>query len=197
LPPVDFEVAREALRKVKSTEPTNRDIVSWFQYPKVVEEFYKHNQEFDRLTDMPSGVFFHGMNAGETTMFDIDDGKTLVIKFVGMGEANADGTRNFHFELNGMRREVSVVDPSLVSTVKQVVMAEPENKSHVGASIPGMLSKINVKVGDKVKENDILAVVEAMKMEINIVARMDGEIEKVFAEAGQVIQAGELLALIK
>jgi len=197
LKPVDFDVAREALRKVKNTEPTNRDIVSWFQYPKVVEDYFNHHQEYDQLTDMPSSVFFHGMNPGETTMFDLDDGKTLVIKYIGMGDANDDGTRNFQYELNGMRREVAVVDPSLSSSVKAAQMAEPNNLSHVGAPIPGMLSKINVKVGDKVKENDILAVVEAMKMEINIVAQMDGVIEKVLAEAGSTIVAGELLAVIQ
>jgi pyruvate carboxylase len=197
LPPVDFNVAREAISKVKPAEPTHRDIISWFQYPKVVENYHRHHQEYGYLTDMPSSVFFHGMSVGETTMFDIQDGKTLVIKYLGMGDANEDGTRNFQFELNGMRREVPVADPSLVSTVKQVTMAEPENKSHVGAPIPVMVSKLDIKPGDVVKENDILAVVEAMKMEINIVARMNGVIDQVLLQAGQSVKAGELMAVIK
>jgi pyruvate carboxylase len=197
LAPVDFEVARKALEKVKISEPTDRDIVSWFQFPKVVEEYYKHQEEYDNITNMPSDVFFHGMRVGDTTMFDLDDGKTLVIKYVGMGDPNEDGTRNFQYELNGMRREVAVVDPLLSSSVKAVVMAEPNNLSHVAAPIPGMLSKVNVKLGDAVKVNDILAVVEAMKMEINIVAHMDGVMEKVMVESGHVVQAGELLATIK
>jgi pyruvate carboxylase len=197
LAPADFNAAREAVAKVKQGEPTNRDVVSWLQFPNVVEGYYRHHQEYDHLTDMPSSVFFHGMGAGQTTMFDIEDGKTLVIKYIGVGDANEDGTRNFQFELNGMRREIPVADPSLVSTVKQVIMAEPENKSHVAASIPGMISKLNIKSGDTVKESDVLAVVEAMKMEINIVARMDGVIDKVLLEAGQAVKAGELMAVIK
>jgi pyruvate carboxylase len=197
LDPVDFGAGHEAVAKIKQGEPTNRDIISWFQFPKVMERYYSHHKEFDSLSNMPSSVFFHGMSIGETTMFDLEDGKTLVIKYMGMGDANEDGTRNFQFELNGMRREVSVADPSLISTVKQAVMAEPENKSHVGAPIPGMVSKMNIKPGDTVKENDVLAVVEAMKMEINIVARMDGVIDKVFIEAGQAVKAGELMAVIK
>jgi len=142
-------------------------------------------------------VFFNGMNYGETTRMDIEDGKTLVIRYLGTGETNDDGTRNFQFELNGMRREVSVADPTVVSTVKQAAMAEPENKNHVGASIPGMVSKFNVKPGDKVAENDVLAVVEAMKMEINIVARAAGVVDQVLTAAGQTVKAGELLATIK
>ncbi|MCL2057248.1 MAG: pyruvate carboxylase [Oscillospiraceae bacterium] len=197
LPPADFDKAREAVAKVKQSEPTERDIVSWLQYPKVVEDYYIHRAEYDDLTDMPGSVFFHGMNVGETIKLDIRDGKTYVIKYLGAGDANEDGTRNFHFELNGLRREVAIADPSLVSVVKQAVMAEPENKSHVAASIPGMVSKMNISPGDTVKENDILAVVEAMKMEINIVARMDGVIDRVLIGAGQAVKAGELMAVIK
>ena len=37
---------------------------------------------------------------------NIEDGKTLVIKYLGLGERNEDGTRNVQFELNGMRRDV-------------------------------------------------------------------------------------------
>jgi pyruvate carboxylase len=196
LDPVDFD-AGFAHMKQFTPNPTNRDVISWYLYPKVVEEYYKHNEEYGAVTSIASSVFFNGMNYGETTRVNIEDGKTLVIKYLGTGETNDDGTRNFQFELNGMRREVSVADPTVVSTVKQAIMAEPENKNHVGASIPGMVSKFNVKPGDKVAENDVLAVVEAMKMEINIVARAAGVVDQVLTAAGQSVKAGELMATIK
>ena len=41
-------------------------------------------------------------------------------------------------------------------------MADPEDKSQVGASIPGAVSKINVKVGDTVEKNQTLVTIEAM-----------------------------------
>ena len=44
-------------------------------------------------------------------------------------------------------------------------MADPEDKSQVGASIPGAVSKINVKPGDTVEKNQTLVTIEAMKME--------------------------------
>ncbi|MDR3277135.1 MAG: biotin/lipoyl-binding protein, partial [Oscillospiraceae bacterium] len=120
-----------------------------------------------------------------------------VIKYLGLGDANEDGTRNVQFELNGMRREVTVSDPSAADTSKSVRLADPEDKSQVGASIPGMISKLNVAVGDKVEENQALAVVEAMKMEINVAARMSGTVESVLVSAGQTVKAGELLMVIK
>lgn len=59
------------------------------------------------------------------------------------------------------------------------------------------MSKVNVKPGDQVKVNDVLAVIEAMKMETSVVARMDGTIDEVFVKGGQSVKAGELLLTIK
>ena len=146
---------------------------------------------------MGSHVFFNGMALGETNKINIEDGKTLVIKYLGLGDLNEDGTRNVHFELNGMRREVSVPDKQAQSTARHVTLADPEDKSQVGASIPGMVSKISVKSGDRVEENQVLAVIEAMKMETSVVARMAGTVEEILIREGGSVKAGELLITIK
>ena len=133
---------------------------------------------------------------GETTTINIEDGKTLVIKYLGLGDSNEDGTRNVVFELNGSRREVAVPDPAAKDTSKKVVMADPDNKSQVGASIPGMVSKVSVKPGDAVKVNQVVAIIEAMKMETSVVSRIDGTVGEVYIEAGRPVKAGELLMKI-
>ena len=74
---------------------------------------------------------------------------------------------------------------------------DPEDKSQIGSSIPGMVSKICVKLGDAVEENQVLAVIEAMKMETNVVARMAGTVEQVLIKEGGSVKAGELLITIK
>ncbi|WNX85768.1 hypothetical protein RWV98_05735 [Agathobaculum sp. NTUH-O15-33] len=53
---------------------------------------------------MGSHVFFNGMALGETNQIMIEDGKTLVVKYLGLGDQNEDGMRSVLFELNGMRR---------------------------------------------------------------------------------------------
>ena len=146
---------------------------------------------------MGSHVFFNGMALGETNKINIEDGKTLVIKYVGLGDLNEDGTRNVHFELNGMRREVAVPDQNAEAQVKHVTLADPSDKSQVGASIPGMVSKISVKPGDPVEENQVLAVIEAMKMETSVVARMKGTVDQVLIKEGGSVKAGELLITIR
>ncbi len=196
LPPVDFEKARREVEKFYP-DASDRTVVSWCLYPKVVEEFCLHRQEYGYITRMGSHVFFDGMALGETTQISIEDGKTLVVKYLGLGDLNEDGTRNVQFELNGMRREIAVPDPEAVSQVSATAMADPADKSQVGSSIPGMLSKLTVKAGDPVKKNQVLAVIEAMKMETSVVARMDGTVDRILVSEGSTVKAGELLITIK
>ena len=196
LPPVDFEKAREEVRKFYD-DASDHNVLSWCLYPKVVEDFYRHRQEYGYIMRMGSHVFFNGMALGETNKINIEDGKTLVIKYLGLGDLNEDGTRNVQFELNGMRREVAVPDKSATAQVRKVNLADPSDKSQVGASIPGMVSKVNVKPGDTVEENQVLAVIEAMKMETSVVARMKGTVDQVLIKEGGAVKAGELLITIK
>jgi pyruvate carboxylase len=92
---------------------------------------------------------------------------------------------------------VAVPDPFATVTAKPVTLADPEDKSQIGAGIPGMVSKVNVKKGDKVTTNQVVAVIEAMKMETSVVARMDGTVDSILAAAGDKVKAGELIMTIK
>ena len=197
LPPADFEEVKEHLRPICGYEPTERDIVSWCIYPKVLEDFFKTRAEHGYITRLGSHVYFHGLAVGETNRVNIEDGKTLVIKYLGLGDLNEDGTRVVQFELNGMRREVNVVDKSAKAAVHTVEMAKPDDKSQIGASIPGAVSKIQVQKGDKVKENDVLIIIEAMKMETSVVARMEGVVDDIKVAVGDTVVAGQLMMTLK
>ena len=58
-------------------------------------------------------TFFYGMERGEEIAVELEPGKTLIIKFLTVGEPHPDGTRTVFFELNGQPREVNVRDRSL------------------------------------------------------------------------------------
>ncbi len=59
-----------------------------------------------------------------------------------------------------------------------------------------MVSKVSVKPGDTVKVNQVVAIIEAMKMETSVVSRIDGKVGEVFIEPGKPVKAGELLMTI-
>jgi len=192
LEPVDFEAVRIHLQQYME-EPDWQTVISWCFYPKVVEEYLKKRHEYGYITRLGSHVFFHGLAEGETNRVNIEDGKTLVIKYLGKGDLNADGTRNVMFELNGIRRYTTIQDKSVTVVTNLVQMADVNDLSQVSSSIPGMVAKLQVKQGDQVKKNQTLMIVEAMKMETNIAANMEGTVGEILVNEGAVIKAGELL----
>ena len=67
----------------------------------------------------------------------------------------------------------------------------------IGANIPGTIIKVLVSEGEVVEEKQPIAVIEAMKMETNILASAGGEVDKIYVNEGQQVKAGELIAKLK
>ncbi len=63
----------------------------------------------------------------------------------------------------------------------------------VKAPMPGTIISVNVAVGDSVKKGQVLVVLEAMKMENEIVSPVDGTVASVNTSKGSSVNAGELL----
>ena len=66
----------------------------------------------------------------------------------------------------------------------------------VKSPMPGNILKINVTLGQKVKEGDVLIVLEAMKMENEITAPKAGSIAQIAVSKGQVVETGSPLVVI-
>ena len=63
----------------------------------------------------------------------------------------------------------------------------------VKAELPGNVLRIEANVGDTVNENDVLLVVEAMKMETEIKSPFSGVVKSILVEQGDQIQTGQVL----
>ncbi len=61
----------------------------------------------------------------------------------------------------------------------------------------GKIIKVSVNVGDTVAEDDEVAVLEAMKMEMPIVAEEDGTVAEVKVAAGQTVEAEQVIITLK
>ncbi len=66
----------------------------------------------------------------------------------------------------------------------------------IKAPMPGTLIKVNVKVGDSVKKGDVLCVLEAMKMENDIMAPQDGVVASVEANQGSSVATDAVLVTL-
>ncbi len=65
--------------------------------------------------------------------------------------------------------------------------------SQIKAPLPGNIFEIKVKVGDEVKKGDPLLVMEAMKMENNILADTNGKVSKILVNTGDAVLQNDLL----
>ena len=67
----------------------------------------------------------------------------------------------------------------------------------VNAPMPGNILSVNVKEGDAVKKGQVLMILEAMKMENEIMAGVDGVITSVCVAKGSTVETGAVLCTIK
>jgi biotin carboxyl carrier protein len=61
----------------------------------------------------------------------------------------------------------------------------------------GKIVSVSVKVGDKIKEDDQVAVLEAMKMEMPIAAPVSGTVKEILVAPGQEVEAEAVIAVIE
>jgi len=66
----------------------------------------------------------------------------------------------------------------------------------VDSPMPGNIWKILVKEGQEVKENDVLLILEAMKMENEITAPKDGKVTSILTQEGAAVNTGDKLVII-
>lgn len=195
LEPEDFGKVEEHLKAEFKMVPTKKDILSYALYPKVFEDYSKNIKEHGDFSKMSSDIFFHGIKEGETCEVQIAEGKILVIKLLEIGRLDNEGNRTLYFEVNDSRRAIKIHDEASTVTNEALYtqMADLEDKTEIGASIPGTVAKILVEPGDEVKLNETVAIIEAMKMETNVTTAIEGIVGSVVVKEGQNVESGELL----
>lgn len=197
LPPEDFDEIKKMLINKYGIQGTDEEALSYALYPKVFEDYLKNLELEGNLRLMGSDIFFHGLEEGETCEVKIAEGKKLIIKLVEIRKSNDDGTRDLAFEVNGNRRVVTIKDKAAVNqkNIKaEKIMADTGNQYEIGANIPGNVFKILVKEGDKVEAGQPIAILEAMKMETNVISPISGTVYKIHVKESQRVAAGELIA---
>ena len=199
LPDEDFDSIKQMLREKHGLEGTEQEALSYALYPKVFEDYLNFLKKKGNFRLMGSDIFFHGLREGETCEVKVREGKELIIRLSNARDMDEEGYRDVVFEVNGLRSAVKIKDEaaSIVQSGSQIIYADADDPAEVGANIPGTILKVLVAEGDKVEEKQPIAVIEAMKMETNILASMKGTVDKIYVREGQQVKAGEMVVKLK
>lgn len=119
--------------------------------------------------------------------------------------------RHYRVNVNGTSYEIAIEEIS-ADEAKKVASAPapapapaaapaaaasvPANATTISAPMPGNILAVNVSVGSDVKRGDILMILEAMKMENEIMAPKDGKVTAVNVQKGATVNTGDLLCVI-
>jgi pyruvate carboxylase len=194
LKPADLDADRKAAAKKLGRPLSDREFASWLMYPKVFSDFAAAQESYGPVSVLPTPAYFYGMKAGDEVFLDLEKGKTLVVRCLGIGEADEKGMVTVFFELNGQPRRVKVPDRAHgAGAARARRKAEPGNEAHLGAPMPGVVSAVSVVAGQAVKAGDVLLSIEAMKMETALHAERDGMVAEVLVRTGDQIDAKDLL----
>jgi pyruvate carboxylase len=197
LPPIDLQAVASRVEEQIDRVPSRADVMSYVMYPDVFVAFARAQKAYGDLGVLPTTPFFYGMHTGDEITVDLEPGKTLVVKFLTVGELHPDGRRTVFFELNGQPREVTVRDRAQKAEGPPKELADPLQPGHIGAPTPGLVTAVAVEAGQKVERGHKLLVLEAMKMQSTIYAPMAGTVVRRLVQPGQRVEPKELLLVIE
>ena len=114
--------------------------------------------------------------------------------------------KNYTITVNGTAYEVCVEEAGAVAAPAPKAAPAPApaaapapvaaGATTVSAPMPGKVLSVNVKVGDAVKAGDVLMILEAMKMQNEIMAPADGTISDVRVSANQTVSTGDVMIVL-
>ena len=196
----DYEEFKRHIVEDLGLEGTDQQQLSYAIYSKVFDDYVKDLKK-GNFRNMGSDVYFHGIALGQTAEITLTEGKTMVITLEDVSAPNAEGMRDLTFTINGNRRVISVKDKQALTTSvmagSAIQFASEVDTDEIGANIPGTIVKVIAKAGDEVKKGEPIAVIEAMKMETNVLALRDGVIEKVYVKEADSVKSGQLIATLE
>ena len=105
--------------------------------------------------------------------------------------------KRFNITVNGKAYDVAVEEVSGGSAPAAAPAPATAGGTAVNAPMPGTILEVKANVGDTVAEGQVLMVLEAMKMENDIVAPKAGKVASISVKKGDTVNSNDLLASIQ
>ena len=202
--------------KVALAETTNslEDILSYALFPNVAAEFFEQRakgelqpepiQSDDNTKDMTSDERKHlAPREFNVTLH----GESYRIEVAG-ASYKTEGQKPYYIRINNRLEEVylepiSEVLPSSAhqssesQTTLPFARPKPQNPGDITSPMPGKVIKMLVQEGERVKQGDVVLIIEAMKMESQVISPIEGIVAKVNVSLGDDIKTEETLIVVE
>ncbi len=210
LPPMLDKIKKEAIEAGARSE---EDILSYAILPVVAKEFFEWREKFEKGEVPPPEVEESLEEVPQECLAPYEfqvtvHGETYHIEIAGVGERTPSG-RPYFIRIDGKLeevmvqpiREAQVMSGGFTETPEGTIAVgkrpKPRGIGDVSSPVSGKVTEIKVNVGDKVKEGDVLLIVEAMKMANEVHAPVSGTVEEILVRVGEQVNPDEVLIRIK
>ncbi|NPA14642.1 MAG: sodium-extruding oxaloacetate decarboxylase subunit alpha [Aquificae bacterium] len=210
LPPMLDKIKKEAIEAGARSE---EDILSYAILPVVAKEFFEWREKFEKGEVPPPEVEESLEEVPQECLAPYEfqvtvHGETYHIEIAGVGERTPSG-RPYFIRIDGKLeevmvqpiREAQVMSGGFTETPEGTIAVgkrpKPRGIGDVTSPVSGKVTEIKVNVGDKVKEGDVLLIVEAMKMANEVHAPVSGTVEEILVRVGEQVNPDEVLIRIK
>lgn len=174
---------------------SEEDVLTFAMFPDLGREFLqqRHDGTLKPETLQP---FTEGNadKAAVATEYKVDvHGESYDIAITGVGDVGG-GKRKFYVSIDGMPEEVTFEALNeYVSEGGSAGRKKATEPGHVTAPLPGNVVEVMVKEGDKVEAGQALLVMEAMKMETELLANIAGTVQALYVSKGDRVTPGETI----
>jgi len=195
---MDLDKLKNELTEDYVEKITDEDTMSAALYPQVARDFFTFKHKYGPVEKLDTPRFLMGPRIADEFKVDLEPGKTLHINALAVGDLNkSTGNKEVFMELNGQLRTINIKDKEAEKSMSYHPKARSGVKGSIGSPMPGDVVEVKVNVGDKIAKGDVVVVISAMKMEMEVKAQCSGTISEVACKKGMNLQADDLLVEIE
>ena len=190
------EVSDEDRAALAGTSAERRSALNRLLFPAPTSQFEQVRDLFGDLSVVDTVSYLYGLQSGVETAVAISKGVDLLLSLEAIGEVDERGMRTVMTTINGQLRPVSVRDRGVKVDIVSAEKADSTKPGHVPAPFSGVVT-MKVADGDTVTAGQIVATIEAMKMEAAITTPVAGTVIRLAIPVTQQVDAGDLLVVIE
>jgi pyruvate carboxylase len=174
---------------------SRRETLNRLLFPGPARDFAESSERYSDLSLLHTRDFLYGLEFDVEHEVQLREGVRLLLRVQSIGQPDERGIRTVMCTINGQLRPVPVRDRSVSSDAPAKERADPSQPGHIGAPFDGVVSPA-VTVGDAVAAGDVVATIEAMKMEASITTPLAGTVQRVALDGPRTVEGGDLVVIV-